>query len=111
MIRSIAVCLAILAVSSSTAFAAQRSRHHAQPAAATDPVTWPGSSNESLHAKNHRDSAYGPKSDYNANGTMRTDDGGPSWSGGSQAAHRKNHRDSGYSSKRDYNANGTMRVN
>ncbi|MGJ4886241.1 hypothetical protein [Bradyrhizobium sp. HKCCYLRH3097] len=132
MARSIAVGLAILAVSTSAALAGHRTHHakgtHAKASAAqqvgasksdrdqygnmqVNPGT-PGlsGSNAALHAKTHRDSGYGPKSDYNADGTLRVDSGTPGVSGSNAALHRRTHRDSGYNPKSDYNADGTLRV-
>lgn len=87
MARSIAVGLVILAFSTSAALAAHRT--HAKAAAVSEVGSsksdydehgnmrvntgTPGvsGSNAALHAKTHRQSGYHPKSDYNANGTMR----------------------------------------
>jgi len=79
MCRGIAIGLAVLALSTSSAFAAHRVHHHhateaAAPPAATSPAMWTGGINSEDHAtylKSLHESGYNPKNDY-VNGVMRT---------------------------------------
>lgn len=78
MTRSIVVCLAVLALSTSAALAAHP-YHHGQATNASShvppaPAIWMGGVNSNDHAtylKNLHDSEYDPKSHYK-NGLMRT---------------------------------------
>ena len=78
MTRSIVVGLAVLALSTSAAFAAHR-HHHAMHAsysgvAPAAPAMWMGGASSNDHAmylKNERDAGYNPKNDYTANGLLK----------------------------------------
>ena len=76
MTRSIVVGLAVLALSTSAAFAAHRHHHHAMHSgvAPAAPAMWMGGASSNDHAmylKNERDAGYNPKNDYTANGLLK----------------------------------------
>jgi hypothetical protein len=80
MTRNIVVSLAILALSTSAALAAQRTLHHhamnayaAAPAAPHPAMSIGGvsSSDHATYLRNLHDSGYNPKNDY-VNGVIRT---------------------------------------
>jgi hypothetical protein len=80
------IAITILALSTSGALAAHhRTHHHAMkesavagappPVGAPSPVFWTGgvsSSDRDMYARNLRDAGYNPKSNFNANGTIKT---------------------------------------
>jgi hypothetical protein len=80
MAKSI-LALAILALSTSAALAAQHRTHHPRHAmnafagVAASPVVWTGgvsSSDRALYTKNLHDSGFNPKDNFNANGTIKS---------------------------------------
>ena len=81
------IAIIILALSTSGAWAAHHRTHHHHamnapavvgappPVGAPSPVVWMGgvsSSDRDMYARNLRDSGYNPKSNFNANGTVKT---------------------------------------
>jgi hypothetical protein len=78
------LAIAILALTTSGAFAAHHRTHHHHEAMNTTPnvgappplapMGWPGagsSTDHADHAKSLRESGYNPKSDFNSNGTIK----------------------------------------
>jgi hypothetical protein len=77
MTKGLVVSLAVLALSTSAALAANRTHHrdatNAFAAMPTPPVGWMGgviSSDHALHLLNLHDSGYNPKNDFNAAGNV-----------------------------------------
>jgi hypothetical protein len=79
MAKSI-LALAILALSTSAALAAQHRTHHrhamnAFAGVGASPVVWTGgvsSSDRATYMKNLHDSGFNPKDNFNANGTIKS---------------------------------------
>jgi hypothetical protein len=88
MAKSILAIVTILALSTSGAFAAQKTKTHHRhamnayarvgappPVVAPSPVIWTGGvsgSDREMYFRNLRDSGYNPKNNFNANGTIAT---------------------------------------
>jgi hypothetical protein len=79
MTRSILISLAVLTLSTSAALAAHRTHHrdamNANASVGAPPVVWPGgvsSSDHAMYIKNLHDAGYNPKSDFGANGILKT---------------------------------------
>lgn len=79
MTKNILISLAILTISTSTAFAAHRThRHHPMNANASmvaAPIALPGdlnSSDHTMHMRNLHDSGYDPKNDFDRYGNVGT---------------------------------------